>query len=155
MSQESEAARAEGIRLYNHVWDLLQTPDRTPAQDERMLHAAHASRFHWEESGCPPVNLARGEWQCSRVYAVLGRADAALHHARRTLEICQAEGIGDFDLFYAHEALARAYAVSGALGAAAAERDRAVAACDAIAKDEDRRLAFDDLRGMPGLPDLS
>ena len=42
-----------------------------------MLHAAHASRFHWGEVG-EPVNFARGEWQISRVYAVLGRPEPAI-----------------------------------------------------------------------------
>jgi hypothetical protein len=47
-----------------------------------MLHMAHASRFHWEQVGTP-ANLARGEWLCSRVYAVLRRPEPCLHHAAR------------------------------------------------------------------------
>ena len=47
-----------------------------------MIHAAHASRYHWSQVG-EPVNVAHGEWQCSHVYAALGRAEPALHHARR------------------------------------------------------------------------
>ena len=37
-----------------------------------MIHAAHASRYHWSQVGTK-ANLARGEWQVSRVYTVLGR----------------------------------------------------------------------------------
>ena len=77
------------------TWTLLEKTDRTPAQDDEMLHAAHASRYHWGEIG-DPVNLARGEWQCSRVYAILGRAEPALWHARRCLEIDEANGLGDW-----------------------------------------------------------
>ena len=66
-------------------------------EDDRMLHMAHASRFHWEAVGTA-ANLARGEWQCSRVYAVLGRSEPSLHHARRVLEICRLAQIGDWDL---------------------------------------------------------
>ncbi len=44
---------------------------------------------------------------------MLNRAGPALHHARRCLEICVANGIGDFDLAFAYEALARAHAVAG------------------------------------------
>ena len=72
-----------------------------------MLDAPHASRFHWGEVGTA-VNLARGEWQVSHVYAVLNRAEPALYHARRCLAICEANAIGDFDLAYAYEAIARA-----------------------------------------------
>lgn len=52
--------------LFNHVWRLLETESRTPEQDDEMLHAAHASRYHWGEVG-EGINLARGEWQCARV----------------------------------------------------------------------------------------
>ena len=74
--------------LFNHTWTLLEKTDRTPAEDDEMIHSAHASRYHWGEVGVgEPVNLARGEWQCSRVYAVLGRAEPALWHARRCVAL--------------------------------------------------------------------
>ena len=61
--------------------------------DDRMLHAAHASRYHWGEAPeCEPANLARGEWQISRVYMVLGRAEPAIWHAQRCLEHCEEAG---------------------------------------------------------------
>ena len=104
--------RQEAIDLFNLVWQLLETVDRSVEQDDRMLHAAHASRFHWGEVG-DPVNLVRGEWQCSRVYAVLGRSEPALHHGRRCLDLCEEHGVADFDLAYAYEALARAHALVG------------------------------------------
>jgi hypothetical protein len=28
------------------VWDLLEKPDRSAADDDEMLHGAHASRYH-------------------------------------------------------------------------------------------------------------
>ena len=48
-------------------------------------------------------------------YVVLGHVEPALHHARRCLEICEAspEAMEDWDLPYAHEALARAHALAG------------------------------------------
>jgi hypothetical protein len=103
-----------------------------------MLHAAHASRYHWGEAEeCRPENLARGEWQISRVYTVLGRAEPAIWHARRCLEHCQANGIGDWDLAYAYEALARAHALAGDTEAEE-WKSKARAAGDAIADPEDR-----------------
>src|SRR5439155_394862 len=80
---------AEGsVDLFNRAWKLLENPDRTPAEDDELLHCAHASRYHWIGAGTQ-VNAARGEWQCSRVYAVLGRGEPALHHARRCLELAE------------------------------------------------------------------
>jgi hypothetical protein len=104
-----ETERLLAVGLYNDVWRLIELPDRTPEQDDEMLHQAHASRHHWSRVG-KPVNLARGEWLCSRVYSVLGRPEPALHHARRCLEILLAIGGGeDWDLAGAYEALARAH----------------------------------------------
>jgi DNA-binding transcriptional MerR regulator len=137
--------------LFNGVWTLLETEDRTPAQDDRMLHMAHASRFHWEQVG-GPEHLARGEWLCSRVYAVLGRAEPALHHAQRVLDLCEEHTIGDWDLAFAHEALARAHAVAGDLDAAAGAVRAARAAADDIADPEERDLLLADLATIPGLP---
>jgi hypothetical protein len=111
---DRQTRRRLAVDLFNHVWTLLETTERTVEQDDEMVHAAHASRFHWGEIG-EPANLARGEWQCSRVYAVLGRGEPALHHARRCLEICQKHEIGDWDLAFAYEALARASRVAGDL----------------------------------------
>jgi hypothetical protein len=124
----------------------METPDRTPEQTDAMIHAAHASRHHWSDaSGAGPENLARGEWQCSRVYAVLGRGEPALWHARRVLEICESNAIGDWDLAFAYEALARAHAVGG--NRQEAERHLVLArdAGEKIAEDDDRELLLSDL----------
>lgn len=136
--------RQVAVDLFNHVWTLLETPDRTPMQDDEMLHAAHASRHHWGQVG-EPVNLARGEWQCSRVYAVLGRAEPALWHARRCLAICEEHGIGDFDIAFAWEAIARASRVAGDEAAVAEALDRARSLAAAIGDPEDRELLEGDL----------
>ena len=100
------------VDLFNQTWDLLDKSDRTQEETDTMIHAAHASRFHWGEVGTP-VEFERGEWQISRVYAVLQHPEAALYHAQRCLDICLANEIGDLDLAFAYEALARAYAIAG------------------------------------------
>jgi DNA-binding transcriptional MerR regulator len=135
--------------LFNGVWELLEKEDRTVAEDDRMLHMAHASRYHWGEVGTP-ANFARGEWQCSRVYAVLRRAEPALHHAQRALDLCIENGLADWDLAFCHEALARSHAAAGDGEAARAEAERALAV--EIADDEDRALVLGDLETIPGLP---
>ena len=132
--------RQLGVDLFNEVWRLIETRE----DDERMLHAAHASRFHWGEAPeCKPENLARGEWQVSRVYTVLGLAEPALRHAHRCLDICEANGIGDWDLAYAHEAVARAYKTAGMQAEAAAHAK--LAAEVPVADDEDREHLAQDL----------
>ncbi len=140
--------RRLAVELFNHVWTLLETPDRTTDQVDEMIHAAHASRYHWGEVG-EPANRARGEWQCSRVYAVLGRAEPALWHARRCVEICEANGLADWDIAAAYEAMARASLVAGDGTAATAWKAKARAACLAIAEDDDREIIEQDLAMLP------
>jgi hypothetical protein len=118
-------------------------------QDDEMLHAAHASRHHWGVVGTPET-WGRGEWQCSRVYAVLGRAEPALWHARRYLALCQEHGIGDWDLAFAHEAIARASKVAGDEAGCAAAVARARELAADIAEDEDRELLLGDLATIDG-----
>ena len=107
-----ECHKKSAVDCFNLAWSLLEKKDRSKGEDDKMVHAAHASRFHWGEIG-EPVHFERGEWQISRVYAVLNRPHAALYHAERCLEICKENNIEDFDIAFAHEAVARANAASG------------------------------------------
>jgi ubiquinone/menaquinone biosynthesis C-methylase UbiE len=83
------------------------------------------------------------------VYAVLGRSEPALWHARKVLDICEQEGIGDWDLAFAHEALARAHAVAGDADEAKRWLEQARNAAAEIAADEDRELVLADLETIP------
>lgn len=106
--------RQLGVDLYNATWKLLEQESRTPADDDAMLNATHASAYHWSRAAeADPVNVVRSQWQISRVNAVLARGEAALYHAQRCLEHCAENGIGDWDLSSAYEALARAHKVAG------------------------------------------
>ncbi len=151
---DAAAERQLAIDLFNHVWTLLEKPDRTAAEDAEMVHAAHASCYHWQQVGTA-VNVVRGEWQCSRVYAVLGRSEPALQHARRALALCEQGGIGGFDLGCAFEALARAHSVAGDSAEAQGWLDRGRSTAAGIADDEDRQVLLSDLdtivlrRGSP------
>jgi DNA-binding transcriptional MerR regulator len=136
--------------LFNYTWTLLERTDRTPEQSDEMIHCAHASRYHWGEvPDHEAANLARGEWQCSRVYAVLGRAEPALWHARRCLEINEAAGNADWDIASAYEAMARAYMVAGDKAQLATWKAKAVAALDAIADADDREIVEGDVATLP------
>lgn len=147
-SLDPEDERRLAAGLFNATWRLLDRAARTTAEDDEMLHTAHASRYHWGVVG-RPVNLARGEWLCSRVYAVLGRPEPCLHHARRVLELCEQHGFGDFDLAFAYEGLARGHALAGDDELARAYVARAHEAAHGITDDDDRRLLLGDLGTIP------
>ena len=140
--------RRLGKDLFNHVWTLLETADRTAEQTDEMIHAAHASRWHWTVGG-EPASRARGEWQCSRVYAVLGRAEPALWHAGRCLALCEEFELGDWDLAAAYEAMSRASLAAGDEVAAREWKAKAVAALGDIADPDDREPIEADLATLP------
>jgi DNA-binding transcriptional MerR regulator len=144
---DAEAHRRLAAELFNHVWRLLEAEDRSPDQDDEMIHAAHASRWHWSRTGVEDLNqrLAIGEWQCSRAYAVLGRGEPALFHARRCLQRVESGDVESWAVASAYEAMARAASVAGDSAAFEEWRQRARAAADAIEDAEEREVIEGDL----------
>lgn len=139
--------RKLAIALFNRVWDYLDREDRTPAVDDAMVHAAHASCYHWSEVG-GLEQLAIGEWQCSRVYAVLGHGEEAMWHAQRCLALCDEYGFENFIPASAHEAIARAWCVLGDVESACRERDLAYGLAVEL-DDDDRGTIESDLATLP------
>jgi len=139
--------RALAAGLYNRCWELLEIRDRTPEQDAELIHAAHASRYHWEQIADTPARLWRGEWMCSRVYAVLGRAEPALWHARRAVTLVEAGGaaVEEWDRPAVYEAMARASFVAGDATEGAAWKARAAALAAALSDADDREVLERDL----------
>ena len=148
VSLERALQRKTAADLFNYTWTLLEKADRSERETDLMVHAAHASRFMWEEIG-EPVNHARGEWQIARVYAVVDRPEPALHHARRCLAIVEEHGVGDLDLACAYEALARAHATAGESEAARRYEALGREAAERIPDADDRDLVVSDLDSLP------
>jgi len=144
---DEQTRRALAVGLFNRVWQLLATDDRTAEQDDEMVDAAHASRYHWGHIGSAE-NYAVGEWQISRVYSVLGRGEPALHHARRCLAIVEENTLAPWTLGSAFEAMARATAVAGD-PEAASWRAKAVAQLDLIDDPDDRAVVARDVASLP------
>ena len=138
---------SEAKKLFNETWDLIDQKDRTPADDALMLHKAHTSCYLWR-SAEKPVNHARGEWQVSHVYALLGFGAPALLHGRRSLDICLEHSIGGLDLAFGYEAVARAYMVLGDAAQAREFKRQGLAACEAIAEQDDRNYAAGEINGI-------
>ncbi|MGC2241216.1 MAG: hypothetical protein WA726_10295 [Acidimicrobiia bacterium] len=143
-----------GVHLNNQMWAEIED-DRigahTPTLErERMLYSAYASAYHWRRVG-NEANSARAEHLISRMAARLGDAERALHHARRCLELVEAnpEVMEDWDLPFAHEALARALAASGDLVEARAHREVAIDLSSRVANDQDRAIVEGELARGP------
>lgn len=140
--------RKVGADLFNYTWSLIDQSRRSKETDDEMLHAAHASRYHWGHAG-GPLNRSIGEWQISRVYAILHRAEPAFFHGRRALEIARRSHLAPFYVAYGYEALARAASLAGKRR----ERNQYFRAAQRIGSrvrdSDDRRMLQQDLATIP------
>jgi hypothetical protein len=154
MSGDSEIALSDDLhrrlgRATNaRCWELLGLDARTPADERELIDCAHASSWHWRQCGTA-LNEQRGEWLISHVYAVLGVGEAAVRHAVRCWELTESEQLDGFDLVYAHEALARAYAATGEFERARGELGQARACATTVTDPEDRAILDADIAAEP------
>ncbi|MDR1705112.1 MAG: tetratricopeptide repeat protein [Clostridiales bacterium] len=141
--------RKEAIKLYNETWDLLDIPaeSRSDEQNLEMIHKTHASNYLWSLVG-EPKNFARGEWQVSHVYAVLGCGELALKYGEASLKIVQESGIGGKDLAFGFEAVARAYAVMGDYDKAREYKAKGLEAASLLEDEDDRKYIEGELNGI-------
>lgn len=145
---EAEEHRRAAVTANNTTWELLERDDLGIDEIDDLLGRAYASTYHWRRAARRgPVNAARGSWLVSRVHAVLGHGDLALHHADQCLRVVEEAGLSDFDRAYAHEARARALACLGRLAEAAVELKAARAV--QVADGDDREIFQSDLAGGP------
>ena len=133
--------------IFNSIWDFLEKPDRTQEEDRDMLLAAFASLFHWKRAGTA-VHEQRGSWMVSRVYLTLEKSEDALVWARHCFEISDGHPseMEDFDLAYAQEALARAYAQSGDQEKALKHWNQAAKLGEKIEDPEDKTIFMGDFQ---------
>jgi hypothetical protein len=157
-SDPDDAERAEheafAKQANRDTWMLLERDDRTAVDDDSMIRAAHASAFHWSMAG-GPAESARADWLLSHVYAVLGRPEPAIRYARQCLATCEREGLADFDLAYAYEAMARGAASAHQPAEAVQWRAKAEHAGTTIADPEDREIFVADLAAGPWYDEVS
>ena len=67
---------------FNKTWEFIDNPHRSPDEELVMLQTAMTSLWHWSQrEDATPQNLSVGNWQVSRVYALLGQADNARKYA--------------------------------------------------------------------------
>ncbi len=147
---EAQAHRHFGVAFNGLTWELLSKERRVSDEDERMLHAAHASYLHWIHAG-NEAHRSRAAWLLSRVYAVLGDSARCTQYADETWRLCaeHAHVMKDWDHAYAAEARARAFAIAGDVDAAREAYATARKLAREVADDEDRKLVLSDLASQP------
>lgn len=116
------ANRAIAISANNLACELEEVAERSVDQDGLLELAALSARRFWEVAGTWK-NVQVAEYRLCMTFLALGRAECALAHAKKSLELCEANGAGPTDLLFAHEAFARAHHAQGDAEAAGAARD--------------------------------
>ena len=87
------------------------------------------------------------EWLLSRIYCLLNRPEAALHHALECKKWTERGELKDFDLAFNYESLARAYACNQMYDQTTIYCEKATDAGNAIEKKEDKDYFFEDFKG--------
>ena len=142
--------RDVAVELYNAAWDLLDSPNRTIAQDDEVLTLAFASRYHWgeaEDGG--DEQLAVGDWFIGHVAAHLGLSALAVRFSGRALDRVESTGTGGWLLASAYEGMARAHACAGDAEGRARYTALAEAALEGIDDPEEREVIEEQLESIP------
>ena len=154
MSEEKftleEAQKKFAIKANGHTWNLLGNEDRTPEDDRMLLLAAQASLYHWLQVGTV-VNDFRGLYMIAKAYIALGKKKNALKFAKKTLKLTEAntDKAADFDIAFAYELMARAYAMNGKQEKFEKFHQKAADAIEKVADEQDKKICVDDFAAGP------
>ena len=88
------------------------------------------------------------------MYAFLGKGESSLFHANYSLKLCLDHHIGDFDLAFGYEAVARAYMLLQDSEKLNAYLQLAKHAAEAIEKEEDKTYFLSELDTITSLEDV-
>src|SRR5262249_26385540 len=105
----SRAHRWFAVELNNFAWDLVEKPERSADDVDRMIHAAHGACYHWLHAG-NLLNHLRAQCLLATAYAAAGLPEPAVRHARRCLQLSEEAGDSQttFDRATAHGSAALA-----------------------------------------------
>jgi hypothetical protein len=141
-----------GVEFNNGIFPLLEKPDRTEEETEKMIAMAFASTLHWTNYSKHTIaNKARGENMIATAFAYAGRKDASLHYAKRNYEIvCNHENeVADFDMSYALMVMARSLALNGDMEKAKEFYKQCVDSIENIKNPEDKKIVESDFNTGP------
>ena len=148
MDQRDDVHRTQAVAANQATWALLERDDLPPDDATDLLRCAFASAYHWARAADRgPEHDVRADHLIAKSYVKLGNATEALRHAQRCLAGATAAGLVDFDLAYAHEAMARAQALAGDTEGSLASWRAARAV--PIADPEDQAILDADLADAP------
>lgn len=137
----NQANRWFAVELNNKAWHWMESSPRDPGRSAEMVHAAHASCWHWTQAG-GPIHRARAEYLVAAVHVLSGHAGATQRHLFRARKILDdhPEEVADWDRAFLADITARSYAAAGDESRARRAREEADRLGEAIADPEDRKV---------------
>jgi hypothetical protein len=144
----ARAHRAFAVEYNNRAWTLTEKPDRTDADNDELLHLAHAAALHWRYAG-NALNTARAQMLLGHVHASLGHGDLALRYARASHAYLTSIDSPDWEIAFSHAVLAHAHAAAHHAHDHREQYALARRAGDAIADPEDRAVFEATFRTIP------
>lgn len=113
-----------------------------------MLHAAHASAWHWSKVGTE-LNRMRATMLLAEVHALLGLGGPALRYAEEMREYFLRVGAPDWEIAFVHVVHAHAASAAGETAAHGASYESAAAAIQAVSNEEERRIVASTFSHVP------
>src|SRR5882672_536068 len=137
------------VECNNRAWRLAEQVSRTPAEDEEMVHAAHAATLHWSRVGTE-LHQARAAMLLGQVHALVGDGKRALRYARESFAFVTArQDTPGWELAFAHAVLANAAAANDERSLHNTHYARAKALGSALTDDEERAIFEATFRTVP------
>lgn len=121
----------------NRAWQLVEQSDRSPSDVHEMLHAAHASAWHWARIGTA-LNEARSHMLLGMAHALAGDGSLGLRYAMLAFNYFNEHEAPDWEQAFAHATLAAAAKAAGNTALHAEHYVEADRLGQAIADEQDR-----------------
>lgn len=140
--------RWHAVECNNLAWDLSVKSARTTSEDAEMLHAAHASAFHWARCGTK-IHQVRAQMLLARVHAVLGQGEPARNYALPMLDYLTTHDTPDWELAMAHAIVAHAACAAGDAPRYREHHAQARQLGEAITDAEDKAVFYETFQTIP------
>lgn len=137
------------IECNNRAWRLAEQATRTSAEDEEMLHSAHAAALHWSRAG-GELEHARAAMLLGHAHALAGDGKLALRYAREAFAyVTEHEECEPWEVAFGHAIMANAAAANQESSLHATHYARAKALGNALTDDEERAIFEATFRVIP------
>ncbi len=146
-ADKKQAHRWFAVEYNNQAWDLLDQPNRSPDDNERLIALAHAAYLHWLEAG-DQLNEQRAWCLLATCYTLGRRALEGVRAAEHCLRLAERNGDQQtpFDRATAHGCAALAFGYASMVARASEQANLAAAAADQL--EEDDRAVFSRYYGL-------